>query len=173
MKTLPIVFVAGLSLAAFGCKKKGGADCDKAITNSMAVSKADMAKMPGVDDKMMAKMKDLGVQHCKDDKWSDDTVTCMSDAKTQGDAQGCYGKMAPEQKEKMAKAMMDIMTPPGGGGMGGAGGSAAAGGSAGAAMGSDPGAAGSAGAGSTPAGAANTAGSADTAGSAGSGTAPK
>jgi hypothetical protein len=183
MKKLSIVFVAALSLAPFGCKKKGGADCDKAITNSMALSKADMAKTPGIDDKMMAKMRDLGLQHCKDDKWSDDIVKCMSDAKTQAEAQGCYGKMTPEQQEKMSRAMMEMMTPPGGGsaagGSAGAGGSAAAdgsagaatgsdtgsaaGGSAGSAMGSDTGAAGSAGAGSAT----------DSGGSAGSAAAPK
>jgi hypothetical protein len=163
MKNLSIMFVVSLSLAAFGCKKKGGADCVKAIANSMEVSKADMAKMPGVDDKMMEKMKDLGTQHCKDDKWSDDTIKCMSDAKSQTDAQACYSKMTPDQKDKMTKAMMDLMMPPGGG-AGAAGG--ATGGSAGAATGSDTGAAGSAAAGSA-------AGATDTGGSAGSAAAPK
>src|SRR5437660_11231267 len=57
MKKLSFVFVAALSIAAFGCKKKGG-DCAKALDNSMELSKADMAKMPGWDDKMMQKMKD-------------------------------------------------------------------------------------------------------------------
>ena len=163
MKKFSIVFVAALSLGAFGCKKKG-ADCDKAIANSMEVSKADMAKMPGVDDAMMQKMKDLGVQHCKDDKWPDDALKCMTDAKTQSEAQGCYGKMTPEQQDKMTKAMMAMMTPPGGGmGSAPAAGSAAMGGSAAPAMGSDTGAA----MGSAPAGAP------DTGGSAGSAAAPK
>jgi hypothetical protein len=183
MKNFSIVFVVALSLAASGCKKKGGADCDKAIANSMELSKADMAKMPGIDDKMMAKLKDLGVQHCKNDKWSDETVKCMSGAKTQAEAQGCYGKMTPEQQQKMNKGMMELMTPPGAGGSAAASGSAAAdgsaapatgsdtgaaaGGSAGAATGSDTGAAGSAAAGS------GSAAPADTGGSAGSAAAPK
>jgi hypothetical protein len=128
MKRISIVFVAALAVAAVGCKKKG-ADCDKAISNSLAVSKASM---PGVDDAMLAKMKDLGVQHCKEDKWSDDVVKCMIDAKSQADAQACYGKMPADQRDKMNKAAMELMTPPGGAG-------AAA---AGSAAGSDMGAAG-------------------------------
>ena len=75
MNKLSLVFVAGLAFATFGCKKKGGgADCDKAINHSMELSKADMAKMPGMDDKTMEKMKDIGLQHCKDDKWPDDVA---------------------------------------------------------------------------------------------------
>jgi hypothetical protein len=109
MKQLSIVFV--LSIAAFGCKK-GGADCDKAIAHSMELSKADMAKMPGVDDKMLQKMKDLGLDHCKADKWSEEVLKCMADAKTETDSQACYGKLTPEQSQKMNKAAMELMTPP-------------------------------------------------------------
>jgi|SRR5580704_531159 hypothetical protein len=115
MKKISLAFVAALSLAAVGCNKKG-ADCGNAITNSMEISKANMQKMPGVDDKMMAKMKDIGLQHCKDDKWSDDALKCMSDAKTEADAQSCYGKLSHDQQEKMNHAIMDAMksviTPP-------------------------------------------------------------
>jgi len=137
MKNISILFVAALSFAAVGCKKKGGgADCTKAINNSMAVSKADMAKMPGMDDKMMQKMTDVGIQHCKDDKWPDDAVKCMSDAKTEADAQSCYGKLSKEQQDKMNKAAMELATPP----AGAAAGSAAEGGAA-APTGSDTGSA--------------------------------
>lgn len=107
-----LLLVSVLSLAAFGCKKKGGgADCDKAIDHSMELSKADMAKM-GVDDKMMAKMKDLGIKHCNDDKWSDDAKKCMADAKTMADAQGCYGKLTQDQRDKMNKAAMELAPAP-------------------------------------------------------------
>jgi hypothetical protein len=172
MKKISFVFAAALAFAATGCKKKG-ADCGQAIANSMELSKADMAKMPGVDDKMMAKMRDLGVEHCTADKWSDDAIKCMSDAKTMADAQGCYGKLSAEQRDKMNKAAAAMMTPPSGAG------SAAADGSG--AMGSDSGSGGSAAAGSAAAGGSNTAagsagpaGGSDTAGgSAGSAAAPK
>lgn len=109
MNKLSLVFVAALSLAAFGCKKKGG-DCASAINHSMELSKADMSKMPGMDDKMLGKLKDLGVQHCKDDKWSDDAIKCMNDAKAEADAKACYSKLSNDQQEKMNKAMMDAMT---------------------------------------------------------------
>jgi hypothetical protein len=114
-----ILFVAACLFAASGCPKKGG-DCDKAISNSMELSKADMMKMPGVDDKAIGKMRDLGLQHCKDDKWPDVATKCMSEAKTATDAQGCYGKLTPDQQDKMNKAMREMMTPPAGAGAGSA-----------------------------------------------------
>jgi hypothetical protein len=103
MKTL--VFATALSFAAFGCSK--GDQCTKAINHGMELSKASM----GVDDKMAAMMTDLGMQHCKDDKWSDDALTCMIDAKTETEAQACYGKLSPEQQQKMNKAAMDLAKP--------------------------------------------------------------
>ena len=87
MHKLSLLFVAAVALA--GCKKKdaaGGADCDKAIDHSMELSKAEMSKMPGVDDKMLAKMRDLGVTRCKEDGWPDEARKCMVDAKTMADA---------------------------------------------------------------------------------------
>jgi hypothetical protein len=118
MKKISFVFIAALSFAAFGCKKGGGggSDCDKAINNSMELSKADMAKMPGMDDKMMQKMKDIGIQHCKDDKWPEEVTKCMADAKAMADAQGCYSKLTKEQREAMNKAAMEAMKPAAGAG---------------------------------------------------------
>jgi hypothetical protein len=116
MKKLSIVVV--LALAAVACGKKdapaaapvaAGPDCGKAIANSLEVSRATMTKL-GVDAKTLDKMRDLGVQHCKDDKWPADAIQCMADAKTEANAQGCYGKMAPEMVEKMNKAAMEMMT---------------------------------------------------------------
>ena len=113
MKKLSWVFLAVLSLAAGGCKKKGGADCDKAIDHSMELAKADMQKM-GNDDAAIAKMKSLGVQHCKDDKWSADVTQCMIDAKAETDAQKCYDKLSADQQKKMNDAVMEAMKPPAG-----------------------------------------------------------
>jgi hypothetical protein len=162
---ISFMFVTVLAFAAVGCKKKApeGADCAKAIGNSMALSKAEMEKMPGMDATMMQKMVDLGVQHCKDDKWSPDAVKCMIDAKAMADAQACYGKLTKDQQDKMNKAAMDMATAAHGAGSAGTGSDTA--GSAGSAMGSDSGSAGS---GSAAAGSADTG-----AGSAGSAAAPK
>ena len=137
------MFIAALVFAAAGCKKKSGAgtDCEKAIDRSMELSRADMAKMPGVDDKVMQKMKELGLQHCKDDTWPSDVLQCMADAKTEAESQACYGKLTKEQQDKMNQAAMDMTT-----GTGSAGSAGAATGSAGAAMGSAGAAMGNAGA---------------------------
>jgi len=110
MKNLLLCFVMALSLAAFGCKKKGGADCTAAINHSMELSKADMEKMPG-GEQMMGKMRDLGVEHCNADKWSEEAVKCMTDAKSEKDAQGCYGKLTADQRDSMTKAAMALMAP--------------------------------------------------------------
>jgi hypothetical protein len=115
MKNLVFVSVALLALAGVGCKKKGGGgDCAGAIDHSMELSKADMAKMPGMDDKAMGKMKGIAVQHCQDDKWPEEAVKCMADAKDEKESQGCYNKLSKDQQEKMMNAMMESMKPPGG-----------------------------------------------------------
>jgi len=163
MKKLGLLIVATLALSSVAaCKKKGAAepDCAKAIHHSMELSKDEMKKM-GNDDKMLQKMTDLGVQHCKYDKWPAAAVTCMIDAKTMPDSQACYGKLSQDQQDKMNKAAMELVMPAGAGSADGSAsaGSAAAGsadgagtasaGSSGSAAGSDAGsAAGSAAAGS-------------------------
>ncbi|HEY1550804.1 MAG TPA: hypothetical protein VGG28_23405 [Kofleriaceae bacterium] len=107
MKTISLALV--LSLAAFGCNKGGGADCSKALDHSMDLSRAAMEKS-GIDAKVLDKMKDVGLQHCKDDKWSAEVTKCMTDAKTEKDSGACYAKLSPEQQEKMNKAAMELMT---------------------------------------------------------------
>jgi hypothetical protein len=155
MKTISFVFVGALSVAAVGCKKSGD-DCSKAINNSMEVSKADMEKMPGMDSKTMDKMKELGIQHCRDDKWAGDAIKCMTEAKTETEARGCYGKLTQDQRDRMNQAAMDLRPPSAPGGNAGAGttGNAAGAGSApeaapGAAPGSAPGSASEVGSGSS------------------------
>lgn len=173
MKHLSLVFVAVLLFSAPGCKKKGGADCAKAVNHSMELSKAEMQKM-GTDSAMMQKMVDLGIQRCKDDKWSADATKCMVDAKTMNDAQGCYGKLTSEQQEKMNKAAVELAMPSAGSAAGaGEAGSAAAGGDMGSAGAGS--AAGSAGAGSDmgSAGAGSAAAGSAGSGSGGSAAAPK
>jgi hypothetical protein len=172
MNRTSIACFVALSLAAAAGCKKGGGECDKAIAHSLEVSKATMPS----DEKVLTKLRDLGAQHCKDDKWGGEAIQCMIDAKTETDAQACYAKLSSEQQGKLNKAAMEMMTPPSGGSAAappaaGAGSAAGAGG----ATGSDAaGSAGSAAAGSDTGGAAaagSAAGSAD--GSAGSAAAPK
>ncbi|HEX4453511.1 MAG TPA: hypothetical protein VH143_21720 [Kofleriaceae bacterium] len=109
MKTISLVVAAALSLTAFGCKKGGGSDCTKAIDHSMELSKAAMEKS-GIDAKVLEKMKGIGLQHCTDDKWSEEVTKCMVDAKTEKDSGACYTKLSSDQQDKMNKAAMALMT---------------------------------------------------------------
>ena len=121
MTKISIVFAAVMAL---GCGNKSGetkatgsdtasagggaADCDKAIAHSMEVGKASL---PADDAKMMAKLHDMGVKHCVDDKWPEPVVKCMLDAKTEADGQACYGKLTPDQQKKMNDDAMSMATP--------------------------------------------------------------
>ena len=109
MKNVTWVLAAALALAP-GCKKKGD-DCAKAIDHSMELSKADMQKMPGMNDAMLGKMRDIGVEHCRADRWPDDAVKCMLDAKTEQDAQACYGRLSKDQQQKMNQAAGSAAAP--------------------------------------------------------------
>lgn len=129
MKLSPL-FVAALSIAAAGCKKKAAApDCAAAIAHSMDLSKDTMAKQ-GLDAATMQKLTEIGITRCKEDKWSAEAVSCMNKALTINDAQACYGKLTKEQQDAMGKATIDA---------------AMAAAKAGSAAGSDSAAAGSAG----------------------------
>jgi hypothetical protein len=126
MNRITLVFVTAALFAASGCKKKG-ADCDAAINHGMELSKGTMSKM-GADDKALAKLKDIGIHRCKEDKWSDEALKCMTEAKTEGEGQACYSKLSPEQQDKMNKAAADEMKAPAGdGSAAGSAGSAATG----------------------------------------------
>ncbi len=105
MKNISILLVAAGSLAAFGCTKKG-ADCGKAVDKGMEVQKAHLSSM---DDTMKGKMKDVALSHCKDDKWSDDVLQCMSEAKADTDFKICQAKLTPEQEGRMQKSMKELM----------------------------------------------------------------
>jgi len=118
MKTMSIMFVATVCFA--GCSKKtpdvasggsaasasgGAADCDKAISHGMELGKDDL---PATDAKMMAQLHDIGVKHCVNDKWSDDAVKCMIDAKAKSDSTACYGKLTAEQQKAMNDEAMTV-----------------------------------------------------------------
>lgn len=104
MKTISLAFVS--IVLAVGCKKSGP-DCAKAIDRGLELSKSG-AEMKGLDDQTLAKMRELGIQHCQDDKWPDDAVQCIIDAKELPAAQACYGKLSAEQRGKMQAAAKDM-----------------------------------------------------------------
>jgi hypothetical protein len=84
----------------------------------MEVSKASMA---GIDKTMVAKMQDLAVKNCEADKWSDEVIACMTDAKSEAAAQACYGKLTADQQAKMNKGAMELASPAAGSGSAAAG----------------------------------------------------
>jgi hypothetical protein len=100
MKTIKTSFLFVAMLAAAGCSKKSGPDCAQAIGHGMELSKSMMK----LDDATAAKLVDIGVQRCKEDKWSTEALQCMVDAKAIPDAQACYGKLTQEQQTKMNDA---------------------------------------------------------------------
>src|SRR4029079_12222914 len=122
MKKISIAFLAALSLASFGCKKKGGAEAS--------------AKMTEFRDRMCA---------CKDkacaDKVNDDLTKWTQEQAKEAKATEEDNKKMMQMSEEMRKCMQKIITDAASaGGAGAAGG--AAGGAAAPAGGSDTGAAG-------------------------------
>ena len=83
-------------------------DCKTAIDHGMELSAPMMSKMPNYAA-TKDKLRDLGIQHCTDDKWPADAVKCMVDAKSMEAGQGCYGKLSKEQGDSMNKAAAAVM----------------------------------------------------------------
>ncbi|HEY0253020.1 MAG TPA: hypothetical protein VGC41_15900 [Kofleriaceae bacterium] len=134
MQKISNVLAAALSLASFSCAKKSAEtqtsdkshpvpECGRAIDNGAELQKAHMA---GVDDKMKGKMKDVALSHCKDDKWSDDVLQCMTEAKSDTDFKACQGRLTADQKDSMQKSLRDLKTAAGAMAPAGGDGSAAA-----------------------------------------------
>jgi len=136
MKQRSIVFTAVLLLATASCGKQAptppAPDCAGAVDNILKVSQEDIQKA-SIDS---AKLKDVLLGRCKEDKWSGDVTKCVIAAKMTQGLTNCQDQvMTPEQKDKLAKAIQDVAgADPGSGsdtGSGAGSGSAAESGSAG------------------------------------------
>ena len=143
MNKLSFVLVAAALLAAAGCKKKQEGDaCARALDHSMALAKAELSEMPGVDEKGLQKVHDISLQRCREDHWHEDMLDCLNKAKQDVDSEECYGLyMGFDQKNKLRQAGVHPLRPAEG---------AAELGSAGGTTGSDTGSAGSAGSAAAP-----------------------
>lgn len=106
------VLLLAVSLVLAGCGGKKGADCEKAVNNLMDVTKPDLLKTMRVDDATMAKMKDVGVARCKEDKWSNDAVKCLAQASSNTDVQTCQSKMPSELVQKFSLAILSMNPAP-------------------------------------------------------------
>jgi predicted methyltransferase len=127
MKHISLVLVAALALAAVGCKKKGG-DCASAVEHSVELWKADMPKPP--EAATLGQTKELALRYCEDDKWSDEFLQCVSDAKTIADWRKCSDTLSKDQREGVTKLAMMVALLKAGAGNDGSGGSGMAGSSA-------------------------------------------
>ena len=102
------------ALALSGCGKKGSeakGDCAASVANAISLS-AEEFKKQGLDDATVAKIRESSVTRCKEDKWSNEILKCLADAKKADDVAKCQQMMSKEQSDNMAKAIAGAMPPP-------------------------------------------------------------
>jgi len=108
MKQRSIVFTAVLLFAACGNKEKpapAAPDCAGAVDNILKVSQEDI-KGASIDS---AKLKDVLLQRCKTDTWSADVTKCVIAAKMTQGLTNCQDQvMTADQKDKLAKAILEV-----------------------------------------------------------------
>ncbi|MDQ3338453.1 MAG: hypothetical protein M4D80_25075 [Myxococcota bacterium] len=106
-KILLLVAVLGLS----ACGKKGDeakGDCGASVANAVNLS-AEEFKKQGVTDATVAKIRESSVVRCKEDKWTNEVLKCLADAKKADDVAKCQQMMSKEQSDNMAKAIAGAM----------------------------------------------------------------
>jgi hypothetical protein len=106
-KILLLVAVLGLS----ACGKKGDepkGDCTASVTNAVNLS-AEEYKKSGVTEATVAKIRESSVVRCNEDKWTNEVLKCLADAKQADDVAKCQQMMSKEQNDNMAKAIAGAM----------------------------------------------------------------
>lgn len=104
-----ILLVAVLALS--GCGKKGSeakADCTASVTNAVSLS-SDELKKSGATPDTVTKIRESSITRCKEDKWSNEILKCLADAKKADDVSKCQAMMSKEQSDNMAKAIAGAM----------------------------------------------------------------
>ena len=105
-----ILLVVGV-LALSGCGKKGDepkGDCTTAVTNAVALSSEEFKKN-GVTDETQTKIRESSITRCKEDKWTNEVLKCLADAKQADAVAKCQNMMSKEQSDNMAKAIAGAM----------------------------------------------------------------
>lgn len=151
-----VLFVSALALVGCSKKEEGGAGsdpCGAAINKAvdkMIASRGSAA--PPAMTEIAEKLRTLMTQHCRDDKWPADVITCFSNASDQPSIKKCRQQLPPDMSQKLQTDIIKVMSAGardnvrmhgGGGGMGassghgdvggGSGGGSGGGGSAGSA----------------------------------------
>ncbi len=89
----------------------GALECAAALDHAMTLEKDEMKKeMPSMTDDQIAKLRDVAVKQCKEDKWDDTALHCFADGKTAPDVDKCDEKLTKDQKDKFNKAMEAAMS---------------------------------------------------------------
>ena len=99
------------ALALSGCGKKGSeakGDCAASVSNAVSLS-AEEFKKNGVTDDTVAKIRESSITRCKEDKWTNEILKCLADAKKADDVSKCQQMMSKEQSDNMAKAIAGAM----------------------------------------------------------------
>jgi hypothetical protein len=106
-KILLLVAVLGLS----ACGKKADepkGDCTASVANAVNLS-AEEFKKNGVTEATVEKIRESSVVRCKEDKWTNEVLKCLADAKKADDVAKCQQMMSKEQSDNMAKAIAGAM----------------------------------------------------------------
>lgn len=112
---MKMIVLAAL-LAAAGCSKKSGTDCESAIAKGvdsmLATVKSGSASPQMMDQikEVAGKMQTALTQRCNEDKWSPEAVDCFKKLTSQAAMQACESKLNPEQRTKMRKDLIQVMT---------------------------------------------------------------
>lgn len=98
-------------LALSGCGNKGSeakGDCTKAVTNAVNLGTEDFKKS-GVTDPTQAKIRTESIARCNADKWSNEVLTCMVEAKKSDEVSKCQQMLSKEQNDNLAKVITNAM----------------------------------------------------------------
>jgi hypothetical protein len=117
MKNLAFVCLA--LLAATGCSKKdgagGGTDCagviPAAVDRVTPEMEKDMAQLPKEKvAQLNAKMKEVLMARCTEDKWPAEHLKCLEAGKTNADMKACDKLLPDDQRKKLKTAMKEAMS---------------------------------------------------------------
>ena len=75
------------------------------MTNAIEVVKATVHADPG----KAGRAKDVLIDHCKTDKWSDAIVGCYAAAKDNPALTGCMNQLTKDQQDGMMKDLMPVL----------------------------------------------------------------
>jgi len=81
-------------------------DCGLAVKGMLASNKAALDKAK-LGDSVRARLETAGMQHCTDDAWTDQVMTCFEDAKPQN--RTCAKQLTASQTEKLDKQFSAII----------------------------------------------------------------